>query len=58
MQNIAKSAAPSRLVAVLSAKDLAVVDELATAANVTREEALKQLLMYQLERDHAGGTIH
>lgn len=58
MENEAKSRMPTRVVAVLSAKDLAVVDEVAACANVSREEALKQLLLLELSRHKPSRTIH
>ena len=53
-----KSSAPTRVIAVLSAKDLAVVDEVAAAAHVSREEALRQLFVLELTKHHTHRTLH
>jgi len=58
MENETKSRMPTRVVAVLSAKDLAVVDEVAASANVSRKEALKQLFLLELARHEPSRTIH
>jgi hypothetical protein len=47
-----------RVVAVLGAKDLALVDEVATADGVSREEAVLQLLRLELARHTSPPTVH
>lgn len=48
--------APHPVTAVLTRSDLEVVDELAAKAGVTREEALLQLLRFQLLKQR--WTVH
>jgi hypothetical protein len=53
-----KSVECSRVVAILSARNLAAVDVVAAATNVSREEALLQLLRLELSKHTATTTIH
>ena len=43
---------------MLSVRDLAVVDQVAAAARVSREVALQQLFRLELAKTAAGKTVH
>jgi len=56
MEKHAKSEPALKVTAVLTQADLRIVDVIAAQAGVSREEALKQLLRYELERN--ARTLH
>lgn len=56
--NETKAADRTRVIARLSLDDLAIVDEVADEAGVTREEALQQLLALLLQEHAVTGTVH
>jgi hypothetical protein len=58
MNNETKAADRTRVIACLSLDDLAIVDEVADEAGVTREEALQQLLALLLQEHAVIGTVH
>lgn len=58
MRKLTKSSTANRVIAVLSVRDLAVVDRVAAAAHVSREVALQQLFRLELAKTAASRTVH